>query len=394
MKIASTLLDDRRAVAHLLDLLAVEGLSGAERVVSARVREKLLAAGCKPAWIRSDRAHERIGRDFEVGNLIVRIPGTRRGPRLLFASHLDTVPLCRGAAPVRRGNRIVARGKTALGADNRTAVACLVSVIETLLARRARRHPLTFLFTVGEEVGLLGARHVSVADVGRPVMGFNIDSGDPAKIVRGCCGAERWEASITGRAAHAGVHPEDGVSALLIATRAIAEVDGRGCFGLVREGRRQGTTNVGVIETGKTTNTVSGHALVRGECRSHDPEFLMRLTTLYREAFERAAASVRNVDGKCGRVRFTADRSYDPYRLAKDAAPVRRALEAARALGMRPRTVVADGGLDAAWLTAKGIPSVTLGAGQHNAHTLAEYADVREYLDGCRLAVTLATRDA
>ena len=113
--------DEARAVDHLLDLLRIEGLSGREGRVAEAVIEKLIHAGCKPRWMKHDDAHSRIARqglDFEIGNLIVKLPGTTRAPRRLFAGHLDTVPLCRGGVPVRKATRIVARGKTALGADS------------------------------------------------------------------------------------------------------------------------------------------------------------------------------------------------------------------------------------------------------------------------------------
>ena len=92
-------IDKQRALTHLLDLLAIEGLSGREANVAAAVRAKLMAAGCRPEWIRHDNAHQRL-EGFEIGNLIVTLPGSgggNDGPRRLFMGHLDTVPLCRGA---------------------------------------------------------------------------------------------------------------------------------------------------------------------------------------------------------------------------------------------------------------------------------------------------------
>ena len=174
--------DPRRAVAHLVDLLSVEGLSGGEKKVAETVRRKARAAGCKPSWMRYDESHRRIPGDFEIGNLIIKLPGTIKAPRRLLSGHLDTVPLCRGAVPVRRKGRIVSKGQTGLGGDNRTAVACMVTVIETILRGGLDHPPLTLLFTVGEETGLWGARTVRLADLGRPKMGFNIDGGDPSKL--------------------------------------------------------------------------------------------------------------------------------------------------------------------------------------------------------------------
>ncbi len=387
----SVTIDRRRALGHLLDLLAIEGLSGREGAVAAAVRAKLAAAGCRRSWMRSDDAHRRIPGEFETGNLIVRLPGTVRAPRRLLMGHMDTVPLCRGARPVRRGGRIVARGKTGLGADNRTAVACLVAVAEAILRRELPHPPLTLLFTVGEEVGLQGARRVRLSDLGRPRLGFNIDGGHPAKLVVGALGAERWEVDVIGRSAHAGVHPGHGVSASLIAGRAIADAAKRGWFGKVRQGTRRGTANVGVLRGGEATNQVTDHVYVKGESRSHDPRFVRRISEAWRAAFERAARGVRNNRGVRGRIRFRCRADYAPFRLERDEPVVRLALGAARAIGLAPRLRVVDGGLDANPLNARGVPTVTLGAGQHSPHTLDERVEIDEFLDGCRLALRLAT---
>src|SRR5207302_11211690 len=122
---------------------------------------------------RFDRAHEQIPLPTQAGNLIVTLPGSRTGPRRLFMTHLDTVPLCAGAVPARKGGRIVPAGKTALGGDNRTGCGALVTMVLTLLERELPHAPMTVLFTVREESGLWGARYVDAADLGKPVMGFN-----------------------------------------------------------------------------------------------------------------------------------------------------------------------------------------------------------------------------
>lgn len=398
-------IDESRALDHLMDLLAIEGLSGREGKVAAAVREKLLAAGCEPGWIVHDDANERIPGDYEVGNLIVDLPGTRPGPRRLFMGHMDTVPLCRGAVPVRRNGRIEAEGDTALGGDNRTSIGALMTMVETLLTTGAPRPPITVLMTVGEEVGLWGARTVELERLGHPEMGFNIDSGAPRVLIVGATGADRWEVDIHGKSSHAGVHPEHGVSAALIASRAIADVAARGYFGKIDlpagSGNRSagsenlpagtGTSNVGRMAGGEASNQVTDHVFVSGESRSHDKAFLARITATWRDAFERAARSVANSDGQCGRVDFRAETDYDAFEMPRDSPPVRLAAEqVAAALGAEAEYLVANGGLDANYLNAKGVPTVTLGAGQHNPHTVDEYVDVQEYLDGCRLVAAIA----
>jgi len=384
-------IDEQRALEHLMNLLEVEGLSGREARVAAAVKKKVLLAGAKPGWIRFDDAQKRIGDDYEIGNMTVTLPGTIGAPRRLLMGHLDTVPLCRGAVPLRRGNRIVSQGNTGLGADNRTAVSCMVTVLETILTQGLQHPPLTFCFTVGEEVGLRGARALRKRDLSNPKLGFNIDGGDPADLWIGALGADRWEVEVKGVSAHAGVHPDHGVSAALIAARAIEDAAARGYFGKIRLKTKKGTANVGVIKGGEATNQVTDHVFLKGESRSHDTRFKARITEAWRAAFERQAKRVKNHKGVRGKIVFRAQTDYDPFLIDRNAPVVRAAVAAAKEVGLKPRLRSADGGLDANHLNEKGIPTVTLGAGQHGPHTIDEYVDVREYLDGCRVALGVAT---
>lgn len=388
MKVAK--IQDKKALAHLMDLLAIEGLSGSEGKVAAEIKRRARSFGARPSWIRHDDAHKKID-GYEIGNLIITLPGTIKGPRRLLMGHMDTVPLCRGAVPVRKGNRIVSKGETGLGGDNRTAVAALVTVLERILVDKLDHPPLTFLFTVGEEVGLRGARVVSKKDLSNPKLGFNIDGGHPSELWTGALGADRWEVDVIGRSAHAGVHPDHGVSATLIAARAIERVARDGFFGRIRKNGKKGTSNVGVIQGGEATNQVTDHIFIKGESRSHDTQFKSRITESWKKAFEREARRLKNHEKTTGKVRFRSSTDYEPFQIDKGAEVIREAKRAAKRVGLQLKLGSADGGLDANHLNRKGIPTVTMGAGQHSPHTVDEYIVVSEYLDGCRLALEVAT---
>ncbi|ANM29530.1 hypothetical protein ABI59_07950 [Acidobacteria bacterium Mor1] len=385
-------IDEKRALDHLMKLLALPGPSGGEAKVSEYVRNALIKAGYPKSGIKNDKAHKKIGRGFEIGNLIAKLPGRgskKKDPRLLFMGHMDTVPLCKGAVPLRKGKRIVSKGNTALGGDNRTSIGALLALAETLAACDLPHPPITLLCTVGEENGLFGALHVNVKDLGNPAMGFNVDSDIPGQIVIGAIGADRWEVDVRGISSHAGVHPDHGVSATLIASRAIADVSERGYFGKITVGRG-GASNIGTIQGGEATNQVTDHIFIKGESRSHNKAFLGKITKEYEKAFQRAAKSVRNHKGKPGKIEFRSERDYDAFRMSKNAPPVKFAAAAAKRLGLPVSTLIADGGIDASYLNSKGVPTVTLGAGQHAAHTVDEYIEIREYLDGCQLLTEIA----
>ena len=226
--------DHKAALSRLMHFLAVEGTTGKEKLIAAEVEKALREVGVPAEAMRYDTVPERIPLPTQTGNLIVKLPGTRSGNRLLFMTHLDTVPLCAGAVPVLKGKKISPQGKTALGGDNRTGVAVLVTLVAELLQQNLPHPPLTLLFTVREESGLFGARYLDPKDLGDVTMGFNVDGGSATSITIGAVGADRWEVDIHGRASHAGVYPERGISATLVAALALAEVHQGGWFGKVR----------------------------------------------------------------------------------------------------------------------------------------------------------------
>jgi tripeptide aminopeptidase len=389
--------DEKQAIGRLMHFLAIEGITGQEKAIGEAVIADLIESGMPRKAIRFDEANKQIPYPTQTGNLIVHFPGTMGARPLLFATHLDTVPLCAGARPVRKGSRIVPKGKTALGGDNRTGVACLSTLIATLLKKKLPHPPLTFLFTVREESGLWGARFVDTNTLGNPDFAFNVDGRSPTELTVGAVGAERWQAEIFGHAAHAGVHPEQGVSATMVTSLALADVFQSGWFGKVKRNGKEGTSNVGSVggpngaSAGVATNVVTDYVHVRGEARSHDSGFARDITRAYREAFVTAASLVSNQQGRRATVQFRSHRDYYPFRLKESAPVVRQAMAAAHAAGLEPVVRTTNGGLDANWLVRHGIPTVTFGAGQNNPHTTEEYVEIDDFIQACRYAISLAT---
>jgi tripeptide aminopeptidase len=390
------MIDPTAATDLLMRFLAVEGVTGREQDIAREIATALKEVGVPPRNIKFDNANDRIPLPTQTGNLLAYLPGTVSGPRLLFMTHMDTVPLGAGAVPVKKGDRIVPKGETALGGDNRTGCAALVHLAAALLKGKLPHPPLTLLFTVREESGLFGARHLDPEVLQGPVMGFNFDGRSASDVTIGAVGADRWEVDIRGKASHAGVYPERGVSATMVAALGMAEAYGGGWFGKVVKGDREGTSNIGVMgdasgrSAGEATNVVTDFVHLKGESRSHDPKFFRAITAAYKKAFTDAAGLVTDHEGRGAKVKFTSRTDYYPFRLKEDAPVVRRAVAAARALGREPVTRVTNGGLDANWLVRHGVPTVTLGAGQNDIHTVKEWVDVPEFLAGCRVAVELA----
>jgi len=384
--------DLARARRTVLDLLAIPGLSGEEKAVADHITKTLRTAGCPAAAIMVDRAHEKTPLKGNCGNLIVKLPGTLKGPRRLFMAHMDTVPVCKGAKPVVAGRFVQsADPATGLGGDDRAGVGVVLTTALEILRQKLPHPPLTFLFAIQEEVGLYGARFVKAADLGRPKLAFNFDGGAVEKLTVGATGGYRLEITIDGIPSHAGVAPEKGVSAIAIASLAIASLVEDGWHGLVEKGGKRGTSNVGVIHAGEATNVVADRAALRAEARGHDPALRGRIVQAIEKAFTAAAKRVKSSDGRTGKVTISGRLDYEAFRLADDEPCVTAAREAVRMIGLQPRLDISNGGLDANWMAANGIPTVTFGCGQMNIHTTDEQLDLAAYENACRAALLLAT---
>ena len=389
---SSFAIDRSAAVALAMELMAITGRSKQEGQVVAFVRERLLAAGVPESCIETDTANRRIPGGGETGNLIVKLPGTKRGPRRLLMAHMDTVPICVGAKPVLKGDVIRSSNPASgLGGDDRAGVAVVLTAALELVRRKLTHPPVTLFFCVQEEIGLYGARYVSANKLGSPKFCFNWDGGEANYVNIGATGDYAMEVEIEGVASHAGVHPERGVSAIAIASLAIADLTQNGWHGLIEKGKHRGTSNVGIIHAGEATNVVTPSLTLRAEARSHDPVFRKKVVEAYRKAFELAAKSVKSSDGKTGRVTFNSDLKYESFRLDPREPAVSLAKQAVEKIGLTPELCVGNGGLDANWMTAHGFPTVTLGCGQHDIHTTNEWLHVPSFLQGCEIALLLAS---
>jgi tripeptide aminopeptidase len=196
---------------------------------------------------------------------------------------------------------------------------------------------------------------------------------------------------IEGVASHAGAHPEQGISAIGIAGVAIADLVRDGWHGRIVKGSATGTSNIGIISGGDATNVVTSQLSLRAEARSHDAKLRQQIVDAFRGAFEKAVASVKNEAGATGKVRFEAQLKYESFRLSEDDPAVEVAKRAIARVGLKPSIRTTNGGLDANWLTANGLPTVTLGCGQQDAHTIKESLEIDSFLNACRIGLLLAT---
>jgi tripeptide aminopeptidase len=364
----------RRLNVDFARLCAVASPSGSERACAELVGLELGRLGLE---VDEDDAGAQTGGD--CGNLLVRVPGTGPGA-LLIATHLDTVPPSGPIEPVVVDGGWENAGDGILGADNKAAVAVVLALARRLVADPG---PLAveLLFTVSEEDALAGAKAFDVARLESP-FGYTFDHASPiGEIVTASPTYYRLGAEFRGLAAHAGIRPEDGRSAVLAAARAVATM---------RLGRldAETTANIGVFTGGSAANVVPGHCRVVGEARSTDPVKAEQAVTAM---VERLGDAANTPDCECD-LDVSVERLFDGYRTSRGARQVRVAEAALRDCGYEPRTMATGGGSDANVLLAKGFAATNLANGTERNHQPDERVSVAALEGMLDVALALVRR--
>jgi tripeptide aminopeptidase len=301
-----------------------------------------------------------------VGNLIATLPGTDpAAAQVMLSMHFDTVEPGRGIKPRVEDGIVRSDGTTILASDNKAAIAAALEALRCLQATRPAHGDVELLLTWGEERSLNGSRAVDPSLL-RAKICFAPDADGPVgTIVTRAPFQNSVRATFIGKAAHAGVEPEKGISAIVAASKAIAAMP----LGRLDH---ETTANIGLISGGTARNAVPERAEIVGEARSLSEEKLERQTAAMRQAIEAGAAAVG------ARVEIAVKREYDGFIVGEEEAPVQIASAAARALGLTPRLAGTGGGSDANNLNRKGVRSVVLGVGCHDVHSTREHIAVAD----------------
>ena len=372
------MIDRQRLEAEFLDLVRISSPSRREGRMAERLRATLAGFGVP---VEEDDAGRRVG--GEVGNLLAQLPGTADGaPPLLLCAHMDTVVPCEDVRPVVRGDVVRTDGTTVLGGDDKAGIVAILEALRVVRERGIPHGPVDVLFTICEEFGLLGAKHFDVARL-RARSGLVLDVDGVAELVTRAPAANRMEFTVHGLEAHAGVCPEQGISAIRVAAEAIAAM---------RLGRIDGetTANIGLIEGGLAANIVPNRVRLRAEARSLSLAKLDAQSRHMRECLEQAAGRHRvALDGRerTARVEARVDRDYDRLALGDDARIVRLLHRAAAGLATPFRTRATGGGSDANVFTGRGLEVANLACGMRAIHTVNEWVDVRDIVATAALLV-------
>ena len=350
--------DRQRLIETLVELIKIDSPSGEEDAIDRDVSARLAALGLTVT-------HD------DYNNIVARLEGA--GEPLLLSAHLDTVEPGRGIHPVLDGDTLRSDGATILGGDCKAGVAIVLEALTAAVDSGGPRRAVEVVFTRHEEGGLVGVHHLDFSLLTAKT-GIVFDGeGPPSRVTVSAPSQNVVTAEITGRAAHAGLEPEKGLSALLVA----ADILTRLPLGRIDA---ETTANVGWLEGGLKRNIIPERASLDGEFRSRSNDKLAWLEGQFRKVFDEAAA--RYPDAQ---ISLDIRNTYQAYRVApqhETVAIIGRALDS---LGLAPVLEASGGGSDANVFIERGITALPVGIGVRSFHTTWETALIPEVLQGAKM---------
>jgi len=342
-------------------LVSIDSPSTKEGQLADYLKKRLKHLGAK---VYEDNSAGKTGSD--TGNLIAIIPGNQENaPPILLAAHMDTVVPTEGIVLEIKDGLICSDGKTILGADDKAGIAVILEVLSMIQEDKTIRHgPLEILLTVQEEVGLIGVKNLEYGLLAE--YGYILDGDGPVGTVINAAPSHiTLDLTMEGKAAHAGLEPEKGINAIVLAAQAISSL---------RSGRldEETTSNFGIINGGKGRNVVPDKVEIKAEVRSRSREKLEKETDRMIKAFADIAARNQALFS------YNQELAYESFTVESSHPAVLNVLEAGKRLDTEVILKATGGGLDANILNSRGIPCVALGLGNANPHTNEEYISIEQ----------------
>lgn len=312
----------------------------------------------------------------ESHNLVLSVPGTVDRPPFLLSAHMDTVVPCERVVPVVQGAKIASDGTTILGSDDKSAIAMFLEALRVIREQNIPHAPFEIVFSCAEELGLLGIKGFDMAHL-KARRGFVFDSGGPVGLVITRAPYHlKGEIAVRGKAAHAGMEPEKGISAI----RVLSEIITRLPNGRLNAGT---TMNVGTIAGGRETNIVAEDASCRLEIRSMDNPTLKKYEKLVKET----AGSVAAKYG--ARQKATFHLEYSGFTIRETEPVAKIASGALERIGIKPQFIASGGGSDTNIFNKAGIRTINLSCGMREVHTKKEYITKKDLINGARLVLAI-----
>jgi len=375
------MINEKRLVDEFLNLVKIDSESKNEAKVAANLKEQLTPLASKIVF---DNAAKAVGGN--CNNLVAHVPGTLNKDMIMVCAHMDTVKPGIGIKPQIEGDIIKSDGTTILGSDDKSGIAVIIETLRTLKEKKIPHRPVEVVFTVSEEEGLVGARNLDYSLL-QAKMGFCLDDHAVGDFTIGAPAKSSIEIKVHGLESHAGVEPEKGISAIVVASKAVAQLK----LGKVSPNT---TANIGRMVADFATNIVPNLVEIKAEARSLDNKELEDQIEHIKTTFEKvAASSVIEKDGKriTARAEVKVTPSYAAFVLKKEDTIYQLAEQASKSLGYTPKFTVGLGGTDANHFNQHGINVIMMGTGMESVHTKSEHISISQMVKSAELLLKILT---
>ena len=367
-----TQINEQRLVEHFCNLVKIDSESRNEKAIAEALAEQLGELGFE---VHKLAVPTEVSNGF---NIYARLDGTLPGSTV-FSCHMDTVTPGIGIEPIIEDGIIRSKGNTILGGDDKSGIAAIMEAVRCIQAEGQAHKTIEIAFTVFEEGGLFGSLNFDMSYI-QSEHAIVLDTGGPiGTIVNAAPGQQKVTATIKGRPAHAGLAPEEGISAIQVAADAITKMN------LLRIDEET-TANVGIVEGGQATNIVMPELKVVAEARSLNGE---KLTAQVEHMISTFEASAKQFGAE---VEIESTRAYDAFVIADDHPHILSIKSAFEKLGVTANTKRTGGGSDANNFNAKGLTTVNLSTGMAKVHTTEEYIAVKDMVSITEFVMAYVTQ--
>ncbi|MFZ2198889.1 MAG: M20/M25/M40 family metallo-hydrolase [Thermodesulfovibrionales bacterium] len=362
-------INKERLLKTFTELLRVNSPSFKEKGIGTLLEGKLRERGCRVYIQKYDKSFNIIA--FKKGN-------TPKVQPLLLSGHMDTIEPTEGIRFDIQPDRIRSTGHTVLGADDKSALAQILEALSVLQEMNLPHGDLEIVFTSAEEKGLFGAKNLDFKRI-RSRFGLVLDSsGSVGKLVVAAPTHITYEMRIVGKAAHAGIEPEKGISAIKVAAEVIAAVP----HGRISAGT---TANVGMVKGGTATNVVPKEVVIHGEIRSHDVRALQNIKQDIFDTARRVVKKNRAV------ISISELEEYKSFRIDEFDSFLQFMDGVAKSCRLKPSHVITGGGSDANIFNRNSIKTINLSTGMQKVHSNEEYILLKDLYKGSLLILTAIT---
>ena len=364
------MINKERLINSFLNFVAIDSKSKNERNFGMHIIDELNKIGLET---EVDTCGQDYGSNF--GNIIARLKGNRAGETVLFSCHLDTVTPGVGIKPVIEDGVIYSDGTTILGADDKAGIAAIIEALKVIQENNLLHADIEVVFTILEENGLYGSKCLDYKSLNSKVA-YILDENDVGRIIVQGPAHDNIQVRIHGKSAHAGVAPEEGISAIVTAAKAISKMK------LLRIDEET-TANIGSIHGGSETNIVTAEVLLTGEARSLDDVKLTSQTNHMIECFEEAAKETGAL------IEVEKIRTYSAFNIDPDDLIVKKVEQAFAKIGLDCTICRTGGGSDTNVYNEKGLKAITLGIGEMKPHTLDEHIKTQNLVKVAQLVIAI-----